>query len=216
MASKHDSSNIEQPIDESAEAQTPSEDQARDQASDEGGGGLEPGQALGPDTADASESGEDPEQALVKARMEVDRLNDAMLRMKADLDNERRRMERELEKSRRFALEKVMGELLSVKDNLERGLEAFNSESTSVEQLREGSELTLKELDKVLQRHGIEEINPLGERFDPEEQEALTAQPSNEQAPDTVLEVIQKGYKLHERLLRPARVVVAKEPPEQQ
>jgi len=217
MASKQDSDNLnDEPIDEPAAAETQQADQAQaGQPDADAPESLEPGQSLGPEAGHAAASEQDAEQELVQARMEVDRLSDALLRLKADLDNERRRMERELEKSRRFALENVMGELLGVRDNLERGLDAFNSETTSVEQLREGSELTLKELDKVLHRHGVKEINPLGERFDPEQHEALTAQPSDQQEPDTVLEVIQKGAELHERLLRPARVVVAKQPPEE-
>ena len=217
MASKQDSDKVQDgSIDESSVPEPPEDEQPEAKpANADAPESLQPGQPLDQDSGEAAagEGEGDLEQELLQARMEANRLNEAMLRMKADLDNERRRMERELDKSRRFALEKVMGDLLSVRDNLERGLDAFDSQGSSVEQLREGSELTLKELDKVLQRHGIEEIDPLGERFDPEKHEALTAQPSEEQEPDTVLEVIQKGYKLHERLLRPARVIVAKEPP---
>lgn len=151
-----------------------------------------------------------PEQALSAARQEIAELKEAVLRMRAEMDNLRKRLIRDLERSQRRSLEAIMSDLLPVRDSLERGVEAAD-ESASVDALREGKTLTMKMLSKVLEDHGLEEINPQGEVFDPELHEAMTMQPA-EQPVNTVLEVVQKGYRLHDRLIRPARVVVSAGP----
>jgi len=150
-------------------------------------------------------------RALEETRAELDRHREAMLRMQADMDNQRKRMTRETEKSQRFALERMMKDLLQVRDSLERGLEV-GDEAATVEQLREGKALTLKVLSKVLQDHGLEVIDPQGQPFNPELHEAMTMAPSVEHEENTVLEVLQKGFKLHDRLIRPAMVVVSRKP----
>lgn len=135
---------------------------------------------------------------------------DRYLRAAAEVENVRKRASRDVEHARKYALESFGRELLSVRDSLEMGLEA--AESADAASLREGSEATLKLLTTTLERFGIAEIDPEGEPFDPEQHEAMTMQPSADVEPGSVLTVIQKGYSLNGRLLRPARVVVASEP----
>jgi len=149
--------------------------------------------------------------ALAEAKAQVVALQDEMLRIRAEADNARKRAARDGESARKFALERFMTDLLEVKDNLERGLEASTEETATIEQLREGKELTLRTLGKALEKHGLVEINPVGEVFDPEQHEALSMLPSPDHEPNTVVTVIQKGYILNGRLLRPARVMIAKE-----
>ena len=153
----------------------------------------------------------DPEQALAAAELDLAKHRDAMLRMQAEMENLRKRLARDAERSRKFALERIMKDLLQVRDSMERGLDLVD-ESATVESLREGQELTLKMLAKVLQDNDLEAIEPLGQPFDPEWHEAMTVLPSNEVEENTVLEVLQKGYRLHDRLIRPARVVVSRKP----
>jgi molecular chaperone GrpE len=154
---------------------------------------------------------QDMGQALTAAEQELSLHREAMLRMQAEMENLRKRLIRDLEKSRRFALEGVMKDLLQVRDSLERGLEMVNG-ATTVESLKEGKELTLKMLSKVMSDHGLEVVDPAGEAFNPEFHEAVTVLPSAEHDENTVLEVLQKGFKLHERLIRPAMVVVSRKP----
>ncbi|MEJ8566563.1 nucleotide exchange factor GrpE [Elongatibacter sediminis] len=151
------------------------------------------------------------EEQLAAAERELAQHREAMLRMQAEMDNQRKRLARDQERSRKFALEGIIKDLLEVRDSLERGLQMAD-ESSTAESLREGKELTLKMLSKVLADHGLEEIDPAGEAFDPEQHEAMTMQPSEDQPENTVLEVLQKGYLLHDRLIRPARVIVSRQP----
>jgi len=151
------------------------------------------------------------EKALIKAEEELVSHRDAMLRMQAEMDNLRKRLIRDLEKSRKFALERIMKDILQVRDSLELGLET-DSGSATAEQLREGQALTFKMLDKVLQDHDLEMIDPAGEAFNPEFHQAMTVLPSEEFEDNSVMEVLQKGFKLHDRLIRPAMVVVSRKP----
>jgi molecular chaperone GrpE len=151
------------------------------------------------------------EKALIKAEEELVSHRDAMLRMQAEMDNLRKRLIRDLEKSRKFALERIMKDILQVRDSLELGLET-DSGSATAEQLREGQALTFKMLDKVLQDHDLEMIDPVGEAFNPEFHQAMTVLPSEEFEDNSVMEVLQKGFKLHDRLIRPAMVVVSRKP----
>jgi len=149
--------------------------------------------------------------ALTAAEQELALHRDAMLRMQAEMENLRKRLIRDLEKSRRFALERIMKDLLQVRDSMDRGLE-IDAESTTATALLEGQALTQKMLAKVMQDHDLELIDPLGEAFNPEFHEAVTVQPSAELEENSVMEVLQKGYKLHDRLIRPAMVVVSRKP----
>lgn len=162
------------------------------------------------DPADVPER-EEVVSELAEVEQELARHREAMLRMQAEMDNLRKRLMRDLEKSRKLALEKIMKDLLQVWDSLERGL-GVTGESLTVESLREGQQLTLKLLEKVLQDHNLELIDPIGQPFDPEIHEAMTMLPSVDVEENTVLEVLQKGFKLHDRLIRPAMVIVSREP----
>ena len=150
-------------------------------------------------------------EALGAAQQELALHRDAMLRMQAEMENLRKRLIRDQEKSRKFALERIMKDLLQVRDSMERGLEADMDTSTT-ESLLEGQALTLKMLAKVMQDHGLEIIDPMGETFNPEFHEAMTVQASEELEENSVMEVLQKGYQLHDRLVRPAMVVVSRKP----
>lgn len=171
-----------------------------------GTGSVEPESAADAAKAGGAETAGADE--LAETQAELARHKEAMLRMQADMDNLRKRTLRDAEKSRKFALERIMKELLQVRDSMERGLEMAD-ESATVESLIQGEKLTLKMLAKLMQDNGLEVVDPVGERFDPELHEAMTVMPSAEVAENTVLEVLQKGFKLHERLIRPARVIVS-------
>lgn len=160
---------------------------------------------------------EQPISDVDKLQAELRKYQELSLRVQAEADNLRKRLERDFEKRRQFALESFMRDLIGVRDSLERGLDASQagadgSQAETVTPLREGMEMTLKQLDKVLNDNGLSVVDPLGEAFNPDRHEAVTMQPSSEQEPNTVLQVIQKGYCLHDRLLRPAMVIVAKAP----
>jgi molecular chaperone GrpE len=137
---------------------------------------------------------------------------DQLLRARAEMDNLRRRTQKDLENAHKFALEKFVAELLAVKDSLEMGLEATQQESASVESLREGSELTLNMLKQVFDKFNVVELNPQGEKFNPDHHQAMSAQESSEMEPNTVMAVMQKGYLLNDRLVRPAMVMVSRAP----
>lgn len=151
------------------------------------------------------------DDALAALQATADEHWDKYLRAAAELDNVRKRAARDVDNARKFAIERFATDLLAVCDSLEM---ALASEAASVESLREGSEATLKQLAAVMQRFGVEEVNPEGEPFDPALHEAMTMQPSADLEPGSVITVFQKGYALNGRLLRPARVVVASEPPD--
>lgn len=162
-------------------------------------------QTLDADNAEASD-----EIEALKAK--ADENWDRYLRAAAEVENIRKRAVRDVENARKFALENFGRDLLAVVDSLEMGLEA--ADSADAESLKEGSEATLKLLATTLDRFGISVVDPEGEPFDPEFHEAMTMQPSDDVEPGSVLTVIQKGYTLNGRLLRPARVIVASEPAE--
>lgn len=136
---------------------------------------------------------------------------DMVLRAQAEVQNMRRRCEQDVEKAHKFALERFSTELLTVVDNLERALAAVpETESEQVKALQEGVELTLKGFLEVLGRFNVQQINPLGEPFDPAFHEAVATVPKPDSEPNTVLEVFQKGYSLNGRVIRPAMVVVSR------
>ena len=165
---------------------------------------------------DAEQVSDDPivilEAALDAAKLEAISARQDMLRMQADMENLRKRLVREHEKARRRTLERFMGDLLPVRDSLERGLDAAEDQAATVESLKEGKQLIMKILTKVMGDHGLQIIDPLGDAFDPEQHEAMTMIPSAEHDENTIIDVIEKGYQLHERLIRPAKVVVSRKP----
>lgn len=149
----------------------------------------------------------DPESALAETQAKADENWERYLRAAAETDNVRKRSARDVENAHKFAIERFGKELLAVTDGLEMALAA--SDSASIESLLEGSRATLKLLGTTMERFGITAIDPEGEPFDPELHEAISVQPSDTVEPGTVLNVVQKGYILNGRLLRPAMVVVA-------
>ncbi|GIX30933.1 MAG: hypothetical protein KatS3mg124_1405 [Porticoccaceae bacterium] len=166
------------------------------------------GEAAAPEPSTAPAAGQDAE-ALAR---EVAALREELLRAHADMQNVRRRAERDAEQARRYALEKFAAELLAVVDNLERAVAAIDADGNEFGAVAEGVRLTLKSFLDVLARHHIEPIDPRGAPFDPERHQAMTVVPRDDVPPNTVLDVYQKGYLLNGRLLRPALVAVAQAP----
>ena len=160
------------------------------------------------DTPDVAEQEGEASLAsqLEAARAELKQLREESLRERAELDNQRKRLARDVEQARRFANERLLSQLLPVLDSLEAGLAV---KADTAEHLREGMELTLKQLLKVAADNGMTPIHPQGEAFDPDWHQAISQVAAADAAPGSVVQVFQKGYALNERLLRPALVVVA-------
>lgn len=162
---------------------------------------------------------EQPEQASSEAGVEQDMeqmvadlasAKEQVLRTQAEMQNLRRRLERDVENAHKYALEKFVGELLPVVDNLERAIQAIDETNDEFKAVGEGIELTLKSFQDVLGRFKVAEVDPKGEPFDPELHQAMSMLELQEVQPNTVIDVFQKGYTLNGRLVRPAMVVVAK------
>jgi molecular chaperone GrpE len=147
--------------------------------------------------------------ALLDANQRAEENWEKFLRTQAELENLKRRSEKDLQNAHRFAIEKFARELLAVADSLELGLSVDTTEVPEVQKLREGMELTLKQLSDTFAKFGLLVINPVGEKFNPELHQAMAMQPTDEAESNTVIKVFQKGYTLNDRLLRPAMVVVA-------
>ncbi len=150
------------------------------------------------------------QKQLAESEKKATESSDKALRIQAEMENLKRRTQKDLENAHKFALEGFSKELISVIDSLELGVQAVTGESEEVQKFREGSELTLKQFEAAFVKFNIEKINPLGEIFNPELHQAMVMQPSVEAEPNTILNVVQKGYSLNGRLIRPAMVVVAK------
>ena len=159
---------------------------------------------------DSSASDEHLQQQLAEAEAKAKEHWDQLLRVKAEQENLRRRHEREVENAHKYALERFAQELLPVIDSLEMGAEAAASEGATLEKVREGTELTLKMLLSTMDKFGIKAVHPEGEPFNPEYHQAMSMLESPEHAANTVMNVMQKGYTLNERLIRPAMVVVSR------
>ena len=169
--------------------------------------GAETGEKMvGPSVAELTER-------LAEAQQKAEtHLND-LLRARAELDNVRKRAARDVESAHKYALERFVSELLPVKDSLELGLAAAE-QAVDIASLREGVELTLKMFAAALDKCCVQAVEPVGEKFNPELHQAMTMEESREAEPGTVLTVVQKGYLLNDRLVRPALVIVAKAPSE--
>jgi molecular chaperone GrpE len=159
--------------------------------------------------ARASTEDEEPETVQAELQAKADENWEKYLRAAAELENVRKRAARDVENAHKFALERFANELLAVRDSLEMGLAA--AQDADADTLLQGKEATLKQLVAIMERFGVEELDPQGEPFDPALHEAMTMQPSADVEPGSVVTVFQKGYALNGRLLRPARVVVAAE-----
>ncbi len=160
-----------------------------------------------------------PEAAIAQLQKELEQANqkaqenwDKALRVQAEMENLKRRTQKDLDDARKYAVERFAKELITVVDSLELGLQAITGDSPEVQKFREGSELTLKQFEAAFAKANIEQVNPLGQPFNPEHHQAMAMQPSADVAPNSVLTVFQKGYLLNGRLLRPAMVIVAKAP----
>jgi len=147
-----------------------------------------------------------PEALLREAELKAAEHHDAWLRAKAEAENVRKRAADDVARAHKYGIEKFAADLLAVKDSLEAALAAENA---TPESLRDGVELTLRQLEAVLERQSIRTVDPTGERFDPHRHQAISMLPSDRE-PNTVINVLQKGYLLHDRVLRPALVTVAK------
>jgi molecular chaperone GrpE len=149
---------------------------------------------------------------LAEAEAAAAAAKDAQLRAMAELDNVRKRAEREIDNGRKFGAERLLNELLAIADSLDLGMQAAAQPEASATSIAHGMELTQKQLTDLLAKHGVIAVDPVGQPFNPDLHEAVSAVPSAEAVPNSVLSVMQKGYRLHERLLRPAMVTVAKAP----
>ncbi|MCG6234460.1 nucleotide exchange factor GrpE [Vibrio furnissii] len=150
------------------------------------------------------------EAALLTTEERVKEQQDAVLRARADVENMRRRSEQEIDKARKYALSRFIEELLPVLDNMERAIQAADGENEVVKPILEGVELTHKTFVDAVAKFGLKEINPEGEAFNPEFHQAMSIQESPDHASNTVMFVMQKGYELNGRVVRPAMVMVAK------
>ncbi|MFA6016364.1 MAG: nucleotide exchange factor GrpE [Gallionellaceae bacterium] len=146
------------------------------------------------------------EESLKQAELKAQENHDAWLRAKAEGENIRRRAQEDISKAQKFAVERFSGEMLAVMDSLQAGLAV---ETASVESFKSGMELTLKQLTSVFEKFHIKEVNPLGEKFDAHKHQAIGMLESEQEA-NTVVTVMQRGYTLNDRVLRPALVMVAK------
>lgn len=150
--------------------------------------------------------------ALAESEARAAAAKDAQLRAVAETENVRRRLERDAASTLKYANERVLGDLLAVADSLELGLKAAEAPEAQVKAMAEGMQLTHRQLMSTLEKNGVKQVDPKGEAFNPDAHQAMTMLESTTVPPNHVLEVMQKGYKLHDRLLRPAMVVVAKAP----
>jgi molecular chaperone GrpE len=174
-----------------------------------GGQAEEPGM---PGSASPLAELERLQQALTEAEERARSHWEQYLRAVAELDNVRKRAQRDIEAANRYGLEKFAAELLPVRDSLELAVQSADQVEVDARSLKQGQEATLQLLAKALERLGVTPITPLGEPFDPTRHEAMLAQPSATAKPNTVLQVVQPGYELNGRVIRPARVIVAKAP----
>jgi molecular chaperone GrpE len=176
--------------------------------SGEQGAELEPEQTAGVNDESGEEVSEDND--LEELQTQLQTAKEDVLRAQAEVMNIRRRAEGDVEKARKFALERFVGDLLPVVDNLDRALAVIDIEDDSMKAVVEGIELTRKSFLDTLEKNQVKSIDPQGEPFNPEEHQAMTMVPNPDVEPNTVLEVFQKGYSLNGRLIRPAMVVVSK------
>ncbi len=147
--------------------------------------------------------------SYIELAKKVDEYWNQHLRTQAELENVRRRAERDVSQAHKFSLEKIVSDLLPVADSLDQALLSEVGSNDLAKKIHEGIELTMSLFLKTLEKHGVKQISPLGETFNPELHQAIATRPSDEYGPNTVMEVLQKGYTLNDRLVRPALVVVA-------
>jgi molecular chaperone GrpE len=152
---------------------------------------------------------QDVQVLLAESQAQAAQHFDSLLRLQADMENLRRRTEREIDNAKKFALERMINDLIPVLDSMEMGLQASAQAVNEQDTIRQGLEMTLKMFQDVMARFHVEALDPTGDKFNPQEHEAMTMQPSGDHEPNTVMFTVQKGYKLHGRVVRPARVVIS-------
>ena len=152
------------------------------------------------------------EAAVIAAETQLVEQKDSVMRAIADADNARKRAQGEIDKARKFALEKFAGELLPVADNLERALQVANPEDEAIKPIVDGVEMTLKSFFNTIEKFGMKVIDPQGQPFNPEKHQAMSMQENADLPANTVMAVMQKGYEINGRLLRPAMVLVTRAP----
>ena len=150
------------------------------------------------------------EQQFEQAQRTIKDYWDQIMRLRAEIENNRKRADRDIENAHKYATRGLLENLLPVIDSMEMGLVAAAGENASLESIREGSELTMNMLVQVLERNGLQQVDPLGEKFDPEKHQAVSMAEIPGTEPNTVTEVMQKGFMLNDRLVRPAMVVVSR------
>lgn len=160
--------------------------------------------------AEPDEQEESIEQQLEKAQETIKDYWDQMMRLRAEIDNNRKRAERDIENAHKYALKNFVENLLPIIDSMELGQTAAAADNATLESIREGSALTMNMFVQVLEKNGLEQIDPVGEKFDPEHHQAISMIEVEDAEPSSVIEVMQKGFRLNDRLVRPAMVVVAK------
>ncbi len=159
----------------------------------------------------AGDDAPDADAALLELQSQIEALKNDVLRERAETENVRKRARRDVEAAHKYGLERLVQELLPVKDSMDMGLQAALG-ATEIEALTEGMALTAKMFDDFFGKLNVVAVEPVGERFDPEFHQAMTTEESREVEPGTVLSVMQKGYLLNDRLVRPALVIVARAP----
>ncbi len=167
-----------------------------------------------PGATDEAESAQGGDDEVAQLREQLEQQKEEVLRAKAEMQNIRRRADIDVEKAHKFGTEKFVKELLPVVDSLEKAVESAQNQEVQneevVSRIKEGVDMTLDMFIGALSKFNVEQINPVGEPFDPQKHEAMSMVPSNEAEPNTVIAVMQKGYLLHDRVVRPAMVMVAK------
>lgn len=161
---------------------------------------------------DQDEAGEELslEQQLIDAQKTIKDYWDQVMRLRAEMENNRKRAERDVENAHKYALRGFFENLLPIIDSMEMGQIAAGAENATLESIREGTEMTMTMFVQALEKHGLEQINPIGEKFDPERHQAISMVEDANAESNSVIEVMQNGFLLNERLIRPAMVVVAK------
>lgn len=160
------------------------------------------------DPADGEDSS--IEEQLQKAQLTIKEYWDQIMRMRAEIENNRKRAERDIENAHKYAIKNFAESLLPVIDSMEMGQSAAVAENATLDSIREGSELTMNMLQQVMERTGLQQFDPLGEKFDPEKHQAISMVEIADAESGSIIQVMQKGFQLNERLIRPAMVVVAK------
>jgi len=170
-----------------------------------------PHAAAGAGSAEDGKDDDEPlEVQLAKAQQTIKEYWDQMMRLRAEIDNNRKRAERDIENAHKYATRGLLEDLLPVVDSMEMGQTAAAAENATLESIREGSGMTMAMFMQVLEKNGLQQLDPLGEKFDPEKHQAISMTEAADAESNTIVEVMQKGFLLNDRVVRPAMVVVAK------